>query len=73
MLLEPLPYRDPSRLVRRFLTRVGDAVPMTVGPRDGAHTRLHPQDITAALVAWVIARVSFCVSWNQSRLLSWPT
>ncbi|HZE66304.1 MAG TPA: Hsp70 family protein [Sporichthyaceae bacterium] len=49
---------DPTRLVRRFLLRVGDAVPITVGPRDGAHARLHPQDITAALVAWVIARVS---------------
>jgi molecular chaperone DnaK (HSP70) len=49
---------EPTRLVRRFLTRVGDAVPMTVGPRDGGHVRLHPQDITAALVAWVIARVS---------------
>jgi hypothetical protein len=49
---------DPTRLVRRFLLRLGDAVPITVGSRESAHVSLHPQDIAAALVAWVIARVS---------------
>lgn len=49
---------DPTRLVRRFLLRIGDAVPITVGPRESASVLLHPQDIAAALVAWVIARAS---------------
>jgi len=47
-----------DRLVRRFLARIGDGVPITVGPADGEHLRLHPQDIAAAMVSWVLARVT---------------
>jgi hypothetical protein len=46
----------PDRMVRRFVPRIGDEIPMTVGPANGRHTMLLPQDITAAVVAWVIAK-----------------
>jgi hypothetical protein len=49
---------SPDRLIRRFWSRIGDQVPMTVGPADSTHLRLHPQDITAAMVAWILARVA---------------
>jgi hypothetical protein len=48
----------PDRLVRRFVQRIGDEVPITAGPAGGVHLRLNAQDITAAMVAWVVARAT---------------
>ncbi len=48
----------PDRLVRRFIQRIGDEVPITAGPAGGSHLRLNAQDVTAAMVAWVVARAT---------------
>ncbi len=52
----PAAAAAPERLLRNFVELIGSGEPVRIGPapRD-AH---HPQDIAAALVAWVIARVT---------------
>jgi hypothetical protein len=44
---------EPHRVAREFKRRIGDRVPLVLG--DQAYT---PQQLRAALVAWVIERVS---------------
>jgi molecular chaperone DnaK (HSP70) len=48
----------PDRLVRRFIQRIGDEVPITAGPAGGNHLRMNAEDLTAAMVAWVVARAT---------------